>query len=103
MDDYDERLAYYIEIGAIDPVGLDEDGEVIFQVTEKAKELIPEIWEAHAKYVDETLIELYKKNLISVEYDENLEATITLTEEAKKIAKLYGMIDLDEEKNEETD
>jgi hypothetical protein len=96
MDSYDERLAYYIEIGAIDPVGLDKDGEVIFQVTEKAKDLIPEIWEAHTQYVDEILIDLFEKDLISVEYNENLEANISLTDEARKIIQEKGIIDLEE-------
>ena len=35
-----------------------------------------------------------------MEYNENLEATITLTEEAKKIAKQHGMIEIEEENNE---
>ena len=97
MDDYDERLAYYIEIGAIDPVGLDEDGEVIFQVTEKAKDLIPEIWEAHAKYVDEILVDLFEKDLITVEYNENLEANISLSDEARRIIEEKGIVPLDDD------
>ena len=97
MDDYDERLAYYIEIGAIDPTGLDENGEVIFRVTEKAKELIPEIWEAHTHYVDEILIDLFEKDLITVEYNENLEAQISLTDEARKIIDEKGIIPLDDD------
>lgn len=96
MDDYDERLAYYIEIGAIDPMGLDENGEVVFRVTEKAKELIPEIWEAHTKYVDEILVDLFEKDLITVEYNENLEANITLSDEAKRIIEEKGIIDLED-------
>jgi hypothetical protein len=96
MDDYDERLAYYIEIGAIDPMGLDENGEVVFRVTEKAKEIIPEIWEAHTKYVDEILVDLFEKDLITVEYNENLEANITLSDEAKRIIEEKGIIDLED-------
>ena len=96
MDDYDGRLAYYIEIGAIDPMGLDENGEVVFRVTEKAKELIPEIWEAHTKYVDEILVDLFEKDLITVEYNENLEANITLSDEAKRIIEEKGIIDLED-------
>lgn len=101
MEDSDEEfqrdLEYYIEIGAVEISGMDEYGEVIFKITDEAEELVPELWQAHKDYIDETLLELYKKDLISVEYDENLEATITLTEEAKKIARQHGMIDLDGE------
>jgi hypothetical protein len=62
--------------------------------------LAPELWQSHKDYIDQTLIDLYEKDLISVEYNENLEATITLTEEAKKIAKQHGMIEIEEENNE---
>ena len=97
MDDPDERLAYYLEIGAVDPVGIDNDGEIIFQITEKAKDLVPELWNAHASYVDETLIDLFKKDLITIEYNENLEATISLTNEAKKLIYEKGIINLNDD------
>jgi len=94
-EDFDRDIAYYIEIGAVDIAGVDEYGEIIYQITEAAKELAPALWQSHKDYIDRTLLELYEKDLISVEYNENLEATITLTEEAKKIAKEYGMIAMD--------
>ena len=97
MDDYDERLAYYIEIGAIDPMGLDENGEIIFQVTEKAKDLIPELWEAHTHYIDDMLVDLFERDLISIEYNEDLEASISLTDEARRIIKEKGIIPLDDD------
>ncbi len=93
---FEDDLEYYLEIGAIELVGIDEDGEVIFKITDEAEELAPELWQSHKDYIDRTLIELYEKDLISVEYDENLEATITLTEEAKKIARKHGMIDMED-------
>jgi hypothetical protein len=94
MDSYDERLAHYIEIGAIDPVGLDINGDVIFNVTEKAKDLVPELWKAHSGYIDEILIDLFEKDLITVEYNENLQALISLTIEAKEIIEKKGIIPL---------
>ena len=87
---------YYMEIGAIELSGLDESGEIIFKVTDKAKDLAPELWKAHADYVDDTLLELYSKDLISVEYDENLQATISLTEEAQRIIEDKGIMPLDD-------
>ena len=101
MEDSDEEfqkdLEYYMEIGAIEISGMDMYGEVIYKLTDEAETLVPELWQAHKDYIDETLIALYEKDLISVEYDENLEATITLTEEAKKLARDSGMIGFDEE------
>ena len=87
---------YYMEIGAIELSGIDESGEIVFSVTDKAKELAPELWKAHADYVDETLLELYSKDLISVEYNENLQATISLTEEAQRIIEDKGIMPLDD-------
>jgi hypothetical protein len=87
---------YYMEIGAIELSGIDEFGEIVFKVTDKAKEIAPELWKAHADYVDEALLDLYSKDLISVEYNEDLQATISLTEEAKRIIEEKGIMPLDD-------
>ena len=92
-DDFNDRLEYYLSIGAIDLVGMDEDGEILYQLTDAAEELAPELMEAHQEYIDRTLLELYEKNLISVEYDENLEATIAISPEGIEIARSYGLIE----------
>ena len=94
--DPDETLDHYIEIGAVEVAGIDEEGEFIFKVTEKAKELAPELWEAHAEHVDEVLLGLFEKGLLSVSYNEDLEAEIELTPEGKEIAKQYGLIEFEE-------
>jgi len=99
-EQFDRDLEYYIEIGAIEISGVDEYGEIIFKITDEAEELAPELWQSHKDYIDKTLLDLYEKDLISVEYNENLEATITLTEEAKKIAKQHGLIETEEKNNE---
>ena len=92
MDD-DDKLEYYISIGAVELEGIDENGEVIYSITEIAKDLAPELWKAHEEYVDETLVNLYQDGLIDVEYDENLEAIIKLSPEGYEAAKQYGLIE----------
>ena len=92
-------LDRYIEIGAIEVVGVDEGGEFILSITEAAKELAPELWVAHVNHIDETLINLYKKGLMTVEYDENLDATFSLSEEGKKAIKSFGLLPMDIEKD----
>ena len=98
MDERDEQfemdLAYYMEIGAINLVGLNDDGEAVYEITELAQEIAPELWQSHIDYVDQTMMELFEAGLLNVEYDENLEATIYLTPEGYEIAKEYGLIDL---------
>ena len=92
----EDLFQYYLQIGAIELAAIDEKGELVFKVTEEAQELAPELWKAHKDYVDETLIDLFNNNLISVEYDENLQATISLTPEAYKIIEQKGIQPLED-------
>ena len=94
-DDADAKLAYYLEIGAVSLEGVDESGEMIFSISEDAKDLAPELWQSHIEYVDKSLMELYELGLVEVEYDENLEATFHLSPEGQIIAKEKGLIELD--------
>ena len=94
--DKDMNLEHYIEIGAVDIAGMDEEGEILFAITDKAKDLAPELWDAHQKHVDESLMELYKRGLIEVEYNENLEAEVKMSEEGLRLAKEFGIIPMDE-------
>ena len=95
MEEEDDRMAYYLEIGAIELAGVDENGEMIFAINDRAKELAPELWEAHMNYVDNSLLELYKDGYIDIEYDENLEAMLNLSEEGYRIALEKGIIPID--------
>lgn len=92
-EEYNEKLEHYLNIGAIELVGMDEDGEVIYRLTDEAEVLAPELMEAHQEYVDRTLLELYEKNLIQIEYNEDLEAIISINPEGIDIARKYGLID----------
>jgi hypothetical protein len=94
--DPDETLDHYIEIGAVEMSGIDESGEFIFRVTEKAKELAPELWDAHQDHIDDVLLDLFEKGLLTVSYNEELEAEIELTTEGKQIAKEFGLIEFEE-------
>ena len=96
MDKHDDEiLAHYIEIGAITFEGLDENNEYVYSISETAKEIAPDLWAAHTEYIDNTLIDLYSKGLLEVEYDENLEATFRISGEGIEIAKEVGIIDPD--------
>lgn len=93
--DENMEISYYLEIGAISLEGMDENGEMIFAINEKAKEIAPELWQAHIQHVDESLLKLYEKGLMQVEYDENLEATLHLSQEGHRMAKEMGLIQID--------
>jgi DNA-binding MarR family transcriptional regulator len=94
--DPDESLDHYIEIGAVEIAGIEEDGEFIFKITEKARELAPELWEAHQEHVDDVLLGLFEEGLLTVTYNEELEAVVELTPEGKEIAKQYGLIEFED-------
>lgn len=98
MEDFDEadlRLAKYIEMGVVEIAGVDESGEMIFAINESAKELAPELWESHIEYVDRTLLDFYEKGLITVSYNEDLEAEISISEEGMKLAKEAGLLPME--------
>jgi hypothetical protein len=97
--DEDEKLAFYLEIGAIEVMGIEDDGEFIFKITDAAKDLAPELWEAHEDHINSTLVELYEKGLINVSYDESLEAIVEVTPQGMEIIKAAGLIDINEEFN----
>ena len=94
-EENDHKLAYYLEIGAVSLEGMDESGEMIYSISENAKELAPELWQSHLDYVDKSILELYELGLVEIEYDENLQATIHMSPEGKKIAKEKGLIEMD--------
>jgi len=94
-EDYNMDLEHYLEIGAISIEGMDEKGELIFAIHEKAKDVAPELWEAHIRYVDESLLKLYEKGLMQVEYNEDLEAMLHLSPEGQELAKEMGLIQID--------
>ncbi len=93
--DNEDKMEYYLSIGAIELSGMDEDGELIFNITEKAKILAPELWQAHEEHVNESLVSLYNKGLINVTYNEDLEAIIEMSDEGKKVAKEMGLVEMD--------
>jgi len=93
--DNEDKMEYYLSIGAIELSGMDEDGEFIFNITDRAKKLAPELWRAHEEHVNESLISLYNKGLINVTYNDNLEAIIEMSDEGKKVAKEMGLVEMD--------
>jgi hypothetical protein len=93
--DNEDKMDYYLSIGAIELSGMDEDGEFIFNITDRAKILAPELWHAHSEHVNESLISLYNKGLINVTYNDDLEAIIEMSDEGKKVAKEMGLVEMD--------
>lgn len=90
----DEAIGYYVSIGALEVVGIEDDGEFTFKVTEAAKDLAPELYDAHVSYVNENILNLFERGLINITYNEDLEAFIEITEEGRQLLVSYGIVDI---------
>ena len=95
--DNDLLIAYYSKIGAIEVSGIDEDGQFLYTILEKAKEVAPELWKVHIEHIDDMVLDLYKRDLAEIEYDENLDATMHFSKEGYNIAVEKGIIPLEEQ------
>ena len=92
----DELLGWLEEKGAIIWDGMDQEGEAVFRFDlSKLKDLVPELYAEIMADIDSDLMKLYEAGIVEIEYDEELNATIELTEEGHKIAKDMGIIPID--------
>ena len=94
-EDFEDLMNYYIEIGAVEVSGVLKDGQFIYKITDSPQELAPELWQMHTEAIDDAMIDLYQKGLVQVEYDEELNAQIKLSKEAKELMEEYGFVDME--------
>ena len=96
-DDLLNQIQHYIDIGAIRFAGYDEYGEALFELNEEmTMEKAPELWIAHEEYVEDALLSLLERDLMHVEYNENLEATMIFSEEGYEVAKKMGVVPIED-------
>jgi hypothetical protein len=88
-------MEHYVEIGAVTVNGIDMSGNFIYVITDKAKELAPDLWEVHHEMIDEALIGLFEQGLIEVEYDEDLNANMRISDEARQVMYQLGYVDME--------
>ena len=84
MDDkeFDDYFQDLIEIGAVVDTGeLDLMGTPIYKFDLKIlQEVRPDMYEIMIDELDKDLVELYRKGLIDIDYNDNLEATFKINE-----------------------
>ena len=88
--DEQELFEHYVSIGAVEFDGMDQDGEPMYKVNDIAKDIAPELWEMHLSVVEDTVLDLFKKELIEIEYDEELNANIRLSPEGLEFLRENG-------------
>jgi len=95
IDEVDEVIAELVEAGALEIDGMYHD-ELTYRVNlDVMEEVFPEFFKIHMEEVDETILSLYEKGFLDVEYDENLVARFSLTEKGEKVTDqlIMGHID----------
>jgi len=90
----EETIEHLLEIGAIEFVSVDEEGNNVYRFTDMAKKLVPEIYDAHIKDFNNIVFSLWNKNLIDVVFDEEGEPLISINENSFNQEKIK---ELDEE------
>lgn len=90
-DDEDAFVDSLIEIGILEEDGFDEFGEVTYVYNfALMKALMPEMYEEIMQGVNDGLMSLYEKGFVKVDYDENLTAHFSATEEGMEYFKDLG-------------
>jgi hypothetical protein len=87
-DDFVERM---IEAGILVEDGFDEDGELTYTYNfELMKVLLPEMYDEIMTGINDNLINLYELGFVKVEYNEDLKAVFSATEEGIEFFKDQG-------------
>jgi hypothetical protein len=86
-----ELIEHLIEIGALEFVYVDEDGESIYKFTKKAKELVPDIYNEHMKDFNNLIFSLWMKDIIDVIFDENGEPLVGVNNNTHDLEKTQGL------------
>ena len=92
----DQYFQYLLEVGAFEIEGVSDDGDLMFKPNpEKMQEYAPEMFEMMQSDVMDALLDLYKKGLVEMEYDESLEPRFRLSDQAKVEMRKNGFYHLD--------
>ena len=96
-EEEDALFAYLMDVGAITIDGMSRDGELLFRIYQKLmKEYCPELLEVFNEDLEESLMDLFDKGLVDVQYNENLEAIFSVSNEAIDEIEKYGFYHMDD-------
>ena len=94
-----------VESGAIEFAGIDEDGEMMYNFTNKLKDIAPELFDLHLNQLNSDIMHLWEKGFVDMDLfqenpvvkltskafdkDEVKELNKTLYDVLKQIKKIY--------------
>ena len=91
----DDIIEYLLSIGALEFCNVNEDGDSMYKFTNKAKELVPDLYREHMKDFNAIVFSLWSKNFVDVVFDEDGEAMISINEKCFE-AENYKELDNEE-------
>jgi DNA-binding MarR family transcriptional regulator len=84
--DIENLIDDLVEMGALIRQPNLVNGEVIYNVVpEIMQEIMPSFNEIFMQEVEQTMLDLYERGLVKIEYDENLKVMYSLTEEGERV------------------
>lgn len=87
-DEIDLLINDLVDLGALVKNNVDESGEIFYNVNaERMKEIYPAFYDLFMEELDDVMVSLVEKGLVSVEYDENLKVFFSLSEEGEQYIK----------------
>jgi len=90
-----EEILHLLKIGALEFVNVDENNENVYRFTQKAKKLVPELYDEHMKEFSNVVFSLWVKNMLDVVFDEEGEPLISINKNSCDSEKVKEL-DLDE-------
>ena len=65
-------IEHLLETGAMEVLGFDQHSETFtYKITDKCKEIYPELYEAHFSHVGELAMSLWQKEMIDIVFTDN--------------------------------
>ena len=69
------------ETGAIEWIGLDQEGEPVYRITEKCKDVFPEFYAMYRQEVNQTANDLWQLGLVDITFNTDQSVSIRFTSE----------------------
>jgi len=83
----EQEISRLVDAGAIIIGGMNGEEPYYHMVPDILKVANPELYAAMMADIDETLIALFEDGLIDIQYDENLNVLVSLSEDGQRVAE----------------
>lgn len=68
MDDKEQKIIDMLVLsGALEMSGISESGEILYNFTNKLKEVMPDLYEEHMNFVNSEMMALWEKGFIDID------------------------------------